>query len=1097
MNRKAVFATIFAVLLALAPAAGMAGATTAPAEETDATANVLDGDVQNPDAAVEFGVPGDVDEALQDTEGTVEVVLRLDAINRASIQDVTEQAAIQSLKTHAAATQQNLLRFAGQTDGVEVIEQLWIANAVLAEVDTDEVSIERLTRIKGVDRAHANFELTLPEPVQQNAAGTDGVQANAYNTTYGLSQINATEVWDEYNTMGEGVGVAVLDTGVDPDHPDIDINPDNFVEATENGVENVDPYDSGDHGTHTSGTVTGGSASGEYIGVAPDATLYHGLVIPSGGGSFTKVANGMQWAVNESGVDVVSMSLGAEGHFTQMLEPTQNIEAAGKILVASAGNSGPETSGSPGNVYEAVAAGASNEAGDIADFSSGETIDTESAWGDAAPSDWPDSYTVPDYAAPGVAVKSAQPGGGYQELSGTSMAAPHMSGAVALMLSAAGDTDQSTVEDALTDTAWTPTEDPDPTRYGDGIIDIYNATQQAAPQQEITGTVTDTDGSPIVDATVSTDQGFEATTNAEGEYTVFADTGTVSVTADAFGVESATETVEVGDSETAVQNFTLESALGVTLESGQVGSISSGENVSATVTVANLESYTAELADGYSEGDATLLLNGDEIQFGETVELGGYSGTATVTVETTANTNGSLSIEHSFAGLGDSVDATTGPTDVSESSVEVAVVDDDGDFGNAVASTIEAETPANYTVSVIDSDTATDSVDDYDAYVVQHINEENAAAFTSATAGYSVGTVYLDQWASDSNGIEVRSNALGDPAEFDDGYNGEQPQYVGVADHPIFEGTGDEPIRLHEAAAADKTWFSGTDAEVLADVSNGDIKGAGVAVSEARWDILGASLGYSSFVGDSDFTEDADTILGNMVTVAANPPEPAGTVTITDTMVSPDSSATVTLETDVSNATAYEATVEFDPEKLQVEDVSGEDMADPVMEVDNENGELFLTQAQAQGSDAPEMAEIEFEVTDMQTGDEANVSLVGSESAVYDPSGDAYTTNWDDGSVMVLEGDLGDVNADSEITAGDAVIVQRYIAGLPTDVPDEQIEVLGDVNEDGQITSADVTYILQIVAGIEEPPEMNAVDAQSSVSTPLFEAIAGPSAAAL
>jgi len=142
------------------------------------------------------------------------------------------------------------------------------------------------------------------------------------------------------------------------------------------------------------------------------------------------------------------------------------------------------------------------------------------------------------------------------------------------------------------------------------------------------------------------------------------------------------------------------------------------------------------------------------------------------------------------------------------------------------------------------------------------------------------------------------------------------------------------------------------------------------------------------------------------------------------------------------------------------------------------------------------MASIEFEVVDMGNGDEADVTLNGGESAVFDPAGDAYVTNWDNGHVSVLEGDLGDVNADGEITAGDAVIVQRYIAGLPTDVPDEQIEVLGDVNQDGQITSADVTYILQIVAGIEEPPEMNELDGQSSVATPALESTAAPGAVA-
>ena len=1097
MSRNVIFATVFAVILLLAPVGGAVGVAPGSGGTDAATDTASFGDgIQNPGAPVEFGTQGDVDPALQEADGTVEVIFRFDEIDRASLQGVTGQAAIRSMKQHSAATQQNFLRYAGSTEGIETVEQFWIANAVLAEVDTDEVNIERVTEIKGVDRAHANFELSVPENLQQERASADDVRSASYNTTYGLDQINATEVWDEYNTMGEGVGVAVLDTGVDPDHPDIDIDPDNFVEATEDGVENVDPYDSSDHGTHVSGTVVGGNASGEYIGVAPEATLYHGLVIPGGGGSFAQVANGMEWAANESGVDVVSMSLGATGYYTEMIEPTQNIEAAGKVLVSSAGNSGAGSSGSPGNVYETIAAGASNEDGGIASFSSGEEVDTEADWGDAAPSDWPDTYVVPDYAAPGVAVNSAQPGGGYQELSGTSMAAPHISGAYALMLSAAGDIDKSTATEALTETAWAPAEDPDPTRYGDGIIDIKAATDMVALEQEVTGTVTNADGAAIEGATVSSDQGFQTTTNADGEYTLLAETGNVTVTADAFGAESSSQTVEVGDNETVTADFSLDPALDVALESGQASAIEGGDNVSATVNVANLETYTAELGDGYSAENATLYVAGGEYEFGEPVDLGGYSGTATVTVETTADTSGDLSIDHTFEGLGDSIEVTTGPTEVFEEFTQVGVVDDNSEWGEDVAAIVDEETPDSYSVDVIDSDTAIESTDTYDAYVVQYLDEDSAEAFADATASYDVGTVYLDQWGSDSNGIEARSDALGDPAETDDGFSGENPTFVNVADHPIFEGVGDEPISLHEATFADKSWFSDTNAQVLADVSNGEVQGSGVAVSEARWDILAASMGYSTFT-EGEYTEDAHTILGNMVGVAANPPEPAGTVEVTETTVSPGSNAEVTLQTDVSNVTGYEATIEFDPEKLQVEDVSGEDMADPVVEIDNENGVLFLTQAQAQGADAPEMASIEFEVVDMDTGEEADVSLMGEESAVYDPTGSAYLTNWDNGHVTVLDGQLGDVNADGEITAGDAVIVQRHIAGLPTEVPDDQIEMLGDVNQDGQITSADVTYILQIVAGIEEPPEMNAADAQSSVTAPSVESTATPSAPAL
>ena len=1093
MNRKAVFATIFAVLIALSPAAGVVGA--APAGGTDA-ANTVSLDDEATDAAgpVEFGAPGDVGPALQNAEGTVEVVFRMDQIDRTSLQGVSGQAAIQSLKTHAEASQQNLLRYAGSTEGIEVLEQFWIANAVLTEVDTDKVSIEEVTRIKGVERAHSNFQLERPEPVERSEGTSQGVESDNYNTTYGLEQINATKVWDEYNTMGEGVGIAHLDTGVSGDHPDIDIDPDNFVAVDPDGnVENVDPVDSGYHGTHTAGTATGGDASGQYIGVAPEAELYSAQVL--GQGTFAQVAGGMEWAANQSEVDIVTMSLGAPGYNADLIEMAENIQDTGQILVASIGNDGAGNTGSPGNYYSSVAAGANNEAGEVATFSGGAEVDTSSAY-PGAPDYWPDEYTQPDYSAPGVATYSAEPGGTYQELSGTSMSAPHIAGAIALMESAAGgDLSKDMVTDALSETAWTPVQDPDPTRYGDGIIDVYNATAQVALEQEITGTVTDTDGMPIEDAMVSSDQGFEATTNADGEYTLLAETGNVSVTADAFGAQSATETVEVGDNETVMQNFSLEPALGVSLESGQASGIEGGDNVSATVQVANLETYTAELGDGYSAENATLYVNGDMAEFGEPIDLGDYSGMVTVTVETTADTSGTLSVDHTFEGLGDTVEVTTGPTDVFEEYTMVGVVDDNSEYGSNVAATLTEQLPASYDVSVIDSDTAIDSTDTYDAYVVQYLDESNGDAFTSATANYDVGTVYLDNWGSDTNGIEVRSSALGDPAETDDGFSGENPTYVNVADHPIFEGVGDEPITLHEATFADKSWFSGTDAEVLADVSNGDVQGSGVAVSEARWDILGASLGYSSFT-EGEYTEDADTILGNMAMLAANPPEPAGTVSITDTMVSPGSTATVTLETDVSNVSGYEATINFDPEKLQVEDVSGEDMADPVMEIDNEEGTIFLTQAQANGVDAPQMAEIEFDVLDMANGEEADVSLVGSESAVYDPQGDAYLTNWDNGKISVLEGQLGDVNADGEITAGDAVIVQRYIAGLPTEVPDQQIEVLGDVNQDGQITSADVTYILQIVAGIEEPPEMNALDSQSSVATPTLESTAGPSAVA-
>ena len=1090
--RKKGLAVLFAVLMALAPTAGVAGAagaTSVGGEQSASSAQQVtdrlsfaDGVVQR-DAAVEFGEPGQISPSLQDAEGTTTVIVRLGKVDRARLSGLSEQEAVETMKTHAAQTQQNLLRFTGQTDGIEAVERFWILNGVLVEVNTDEVSLEQLSRVEGVERVHPNFDVSLPEPEDSRQTSSDEFSASndGYETTYGVDQINAPEVWDTFNTQGEGIDVAVLDTGVNPDHPDIEISDDRFVavDADGNVDESAEAFDNDGHGTHVAGTVAGGNASGEYIGVAPEATMWHAKVLDgTGGGTFAQVAGGMQWAANQSEIEIVSMSLGAGGFSAELIEPQQNLEEAGKILVASAGNSGEGNSGTPGNLYEAIAAGASNENGNIASFSSGQLVDTSEDWGEAAPDDWPSEYYVPDYAAPGVAVKSADYQGGYTELSGTSMSAPHISGAIALMLAVGGENlEQETVEEALSDTAFAPVEDPPQDRYGDGIVDVFNATSQVGLNQSITGTVTGASGESVAGATVTTDQGFETTTNENGEYTVLAETGTAEVTVSGFGIETTSATVEVSENETVTQDFTVDPAFDVTLLSGQPAVIEGGQNTSATAQVANLEAYTAELADGYDEANATLYVNGQQVPFGQTITFDEPTDvTATVTVETAEGTSGNVSVMHTFEGLNQSVEVTTGPTEVFAQFKQVGVVDDNGEFGGAVATTLNEQLPANYAVSVIDSETAIESTGTYDAYVVQNLEEENGEAFTEATVGYDVGTVYLDQWGSDSNGIEVRSEALGDPEETDQSLSGGKPAYAGYpAEHPIFAGVGDgEPIQLHDDTFDDHSWFSGTDATVLADVqAGGEFEGSGVAVSEARWDILGASLGYTTFIEGESYTDEADVILGNMVTVAANPPEPAGTVTATNATLAPgQESASVTVKTDIDGVSGYGITVNFDPEKVQVTDVSGVDTADPVVNLDNEEGTLFMTQAQAEGIDNPEFVEVTFDTTALENGESANVSMSAADSAVYDTNGSAFVVGgYDDGQISVLSAQLGDVDADGEITAGDAVVLQRYLVGLPTQVPADQIEALGDVNQDGQITSADVTLILQIVAGVEEPPQ--------------------------
>jgi len=170
-----------------------------------------------------------------------------------------------------------------------------------------------------VSELHANFEVQAPTPRRVDRPSM-ATSTKGYNTTYGLDQVNATEVWDAYGTMGQGVKVAVLDTGVNASHQDIDLYTENASDPTYPGgwaefnstgakIPGSEPYDSGQHGKHTSGTVAGGNASGEYVGVAPEATLIHGGVLTDEGGTFASILAGMEWAVQEE-ADVVSMSLG-------------------------------------------------------------------------------------------------------------------------------------------------------------------------------------------------------------------------------------------------------------------------------------------------------------------------------------------------------------------------------------------------------------------------------------------------------------------------------------------------------------------------------------------------------------------------------------------------------------------------------------------------------------------------------------------------------------------------------------------------------------------------------------------------------------------
>ncbi len=509
-------------------------------------------------------------ESLDNTTGEVEVALVFEGppVEELAVSDDP----VAFLQAHADDRFAVLRLLADTTASIDIESTSWLATTATVSVDTDEYTIEQLSAIPHVIAIEPGDETVkqLGSPVGGNEDGE--VPQQSY--TYGLEQINAPDVWDTFDTRGAGVAVSVLDTGVDPDHPDIDVvkwrdfNPDDPSD---------DPKDYGAHGTHVAGTVVGGDAGGTHIGVAPDAKLYAGAVLTDcdGGcsGRTQEVIAGMEWSVDE-GADVISMSLGSISYTWQYIQAVEHAIAADVAVVAAIGNDGEGTSASPANVYDVISVGASDESESITDFSSGEEIDTDDAWGFFAPNDWPDSYIVPVIAAPGHQVLSANAGGGYRFSSGTSMATPHVAGAIALMQSA---TDRHLSHEALRDTLIETANHPDnaeqDTRYGHGILDVFAATESILETGIIEGTVTDTiTDEPINGVTLTTANGVtvEATTGSDGTFVLDAiEPGTYEVTAERDGYETATETdIEVVEGETTIVDFSLvgDAALALDIE---------------------------------------------------------------------------------------------------------------------------------------------------------------------------------------------------------------------------------------------------------------------------------------------------------------------------------------------------------------------------------------------------------------------------------------------------------------------------------------------------------------------------------------------------
>ncbi|MFD4707873.1 S8 family serine peptidase [Gottfriedia sp. NPDC058432] len=290
-----------------------------------------------------------------------------------------------------------------------------------------------------------------------------------------VPQIGAPTAWASgYN--GKGIKVAILDTGIDPTHPDVK----DVIKETKSFVPGEDFVDHMGHGTHVASTIAGsGAASGGKLkGVAPGADLLIGKVLSNeGSGDQSGIIAGMEWAVHE-GADVVSMSLGTQepsDGTDPISQAVNNLSTSSNTLfVIAAGNAGSKkgTVGSPGAAEKALTVGAVDKTATefLASFSSRGPIIN--------------NYNVkPEVTAPGVGIVAARAAGttmgtpvdaNYTSANGTSMATPHVAGAAAILKQRHPDWTGDHIKQVLADTGvmnvrYTPYQ------QGGGRISIENA----------------------------------------------------------------------------------------------------------------------------------------------------------------------------------------------------------------------------------------------------------------------------------------------------------------------------------------------------------------------------------------------------------------------------------------------------------------------------------------------------------------------------------------------------------------------------------------------------------------------------------------------
>lgn len=547
----------------------------------------------------------------------------------------------------------------------------------------------------------------------------------------------------------------------------------------------------------------------------------------------------------------------------------------------------------------------------------------------------------------------------------------------------------------------------------------------------IRGTVTDTDGDPLADATVAlADEPRRIVTDADGTYELPVTAGSYTLSVSAFGYESTSTPVSVTEGETVTENVSLDESFDVRLTDGQTGTLDSGTAIEVAVEVAGADSLTVENT-GSLTGGLTLLVDGQPAQFGDPVTIPS-SGTVDVTVETTNGTTGVVELEHTVTGSNTTETVTTGPTELFDELFSIGVVDDRSpEAGSRWARTIET-TLANvtgdavlYEAEQLSSTDALEDIDAHDSYFVHTLGFVDDDAFINATD--SVPTVYTSQLFG-PNTLDDRARTLGDPGEVVG--DSDSDTWNVTADHPIFDGVadpGDAVLPVDEVSGYG-AYFSNTSAELLA-TPVGDPTNGTVAVDDTREDVFLTGVGSGAF-GLVEIENHSQAGLRVLVNALTEYVEGA------------------TGQTQYGNTGIGDATV----------DVAGTDQ----QVTTTDDGQFVLPL-----SAGAYTLEVSADGYETLTETVQVVDGVVTEHT-FELTPDAAST-------------VGDVDRDGGVDIVDAVLIQQHLAGMN---PEPFDPVLADVDRDGGVDIVDAVRIQRLLAGLDDPgaAAVAGVDAPDSVT---------------